>query len=284
MLSMLVCFAGLTKFMSLHVADDFLRFSKGIHAVGSNAPTSYVTAIEKTQAALQRHHVFLAPGESIWDIHDEARLQALYALVKQEKIKGESGIFREEEKASYWKKNYCSAAINEFIRFVSIAKQCIVAREQAQSSNDFTARLEKIEKSICATGKESLRPAKVRVNQYLFRKMVLDNYRHRCCITGLNIPEVLRASHIKPWAEGEECRLDPQNGLCLSATFDAAFDRHLISLDEDLRLIFAPSLKEYYTHDSFNQVFRPYEGKRIELPVKYLPSPKFLQQHRAKLA
>lgn len=270
--------------MNASLSDDFLRFSKGIHAAGSNAPSSYVTAIEKTQAALLRHHVFLAPGESIWNIRDESRLQALYALVKQEKMKGEFGIFREEESASYWKKNYCSAAINEFIRFVSIVKQCAEASKQAQSTKDFTARLEKIEKSICAAGKDRLRPAKVRVNQYLFRRMVLDNYRNRCCITGLSIPEVLRASHITPWAEDEVSRLDPQNGLCLSATFDAAFDRHLISLDEDLRLIFAPSLREYYTQDSFKTIFLPYEGKRIESPVKFLPSAKYLQQHRAKLA
>lgn len=270
--------------MNLQIADDFLRFSTGIHAVGSKAPASYVVAIVKTQAALQRHHVFLSPGESIWGIRDTARLQALYALVKQEQAKGEQGIFREEESTSYWKKSFCSAAINEYIRFVGVARQFETASSQAQSPKDFTAELEKIEKSICGKGKETLKQTKVRVNQYLFRKMVLENYRHRCCITGLSIPEVLRASHITPWAEDEVSRLDPQNGLCLSATFDAAFDRHLISLDEDLRLIFAPSLREYSTHDSFNQVFRPYEGKRIELPVKYLPSPKFLQQHRAKLA
>ena len=270
--------------MNLQIADDFLRYSTGIHTLGSNAPSSYVTAIEKTQAALLRHHVFLAPGESIWDIRDTARLQSLYALVKQEQAKGEQGIFREEEYTSYWKKNFCSAAINEFIRFVSVTRQFETASSQAQSPKDYTAELEKIEKSICGKGKETLKQTKVRVNQYLFRKMVLENYRHRCCITGLSIPEVLRASHITPWAEDKVSRLDPQNGLCLSATFDAAFDRHLISLDEDLRLIFAPSLREYYTHDSFNQVFRPYEGKRIESPIKYLPSSKFLQQHRAKLA
>lgn len=270
--------------MNLQIADDFLRFSTGIHAVGSKAPASYVVAIVKTQAALQRHHVFLSPGESIWNIRDTARLQSLYALVKQEQAKGEKGIFREEESTSYWKKSFCSAAINEYIRFVGVARQFESASSQAQSPKDFTAELEKIEKSICGKGKETLKQTKVRVNQYLFRKMVLENYRHRCCITGLSIPEVLRASHITPWAEDEVSRLDPQNGLCLSATFDAAFDRHLISLDEDLRLIFAPSLREYYTHDSFNQIFRPYEGKRIESPVKYLPSPKFLQQHRAKLA
>ncbi len=270
--------------MSLQIADDFLRYSTGIHTVGSNAPSSYVTAIEKTQAALQRHRVFLAPGESIWDIRDTARLQSLYALVKQEQTKGEQGIYREEQYTSYWKRNFCSAAINEFIRFVSVARQFETASSHAQSPKDYTTELEKIEKSICGKGKETLKQTKVRVNQYLFRKMVLENYRHRCCITGLSIPEVLRASHITPWAEDKVSRLDPQNGLCLSATFDAAFDHHLISLDEDLRLFFAPSLREYYTHDSFTQVFRPYEGKRIEHPVKYLPSPKFLQQHRAKLA
>ena len=167
----------------------------------------------------------------------------------------------------------------EYIRFVG---EYEAAREQSTTPKNFTDSLERIGGNL--QGKDKMRTSKVRMNQYLFRKMVLDNYRNRCCITGLNIPEVLRASHIKPWAEGEECRLEPQNGLCLSATFDAAFDRHLISLDEDLRLIFAPSLREYYTQDSFKTIFLPYEGKRIESPVKFLPSAKYLQQHRAKLA
>lgn len=268
--------------MNLQISDDFLRFSTGIHAVGSKAPASYVVAIEKTQAALQRHHVFLSPGESIWNIRDTARLQSLYVLVKQEQAKGELGIFREEESTSYWKKSFCSAAIGKYIEYIRFVCDFEEAREQAAAPKDFTKALERI--GMALQGKEKLKATKVRMNQYLFRRMVLENYCHRCCITGLSIPEVLRASHITPWAEDEVRRLDPQNGLCLSATFDAAFDRHLISLDEDLRLIFAPSLREYSTHDSFNQVFRPYEGKRIELPVKYLPSPKFLQQHRAKLA
>ena len=41
----------------------------------------------------------------------------------------------------------------------------------------------------------------------------------------------------RAWAEGEANRLDPENALCLSATYDAAFDRHLISFDEHYRLI-----------------------------------------------
>lgn len=268
--------------MNASTSDDFLRFSTGMHAVGSKAPASYVAAIEKTTEALQRHHLFLAPGESIWDILDAARLRELYELVLQEQAKGEQGIYREEKSASYWRRNFCSAAIRKYIEYIRFVGDFEEARVQAAAPKDFTKALERIGKNL--QGKEKLKATKVRVNQYLFRRMVLDNYRNRCCITGLSIPEVLRASHITPWAEDEVSRLDPQNGLCLSATFDAAFDRHLISLDEDLRLIFAPSLREYYTQDSFKTIFLPYEGKRIESPVKFLPSAKYLQQHRAKLA
>ena len=268
--------------MNSSISDDFLRFATGMYAVGSKAPSSYVAAIEKTSAALHRHQVFLAPGESIWNIRDEARLNDLYELVLREQAKGEQGIYRDEKSSSYWKRNFCSAAIRMFIEYIRFVGEYEAAREQSTTPKNFTDSLERIGGNL--QGKDKMRTSKVRMNQYLFRKMVLDNYRSRCCITGLNIPDVLRASHIKPWAEGEECRLDPQNGLCLSATFDAAFDRHLISLDEDLRLIFAPSLREYYTQDSFKTIFLPYEGKRIESPVKFLPSSKYLQQHRAKLA
>lgn len=264
-----------------HTVDDFRRFSTGLHAAGSRACASYVAAIEKTNAALHRHGVFLAPDETIWDIRDASRLSKLYTLIIEEQAKGETGIYRDEPSSSYWKKSFCSAAIREYLRYIAFISSFENNRNTARSVLDFSKGLEKLETNL--QGKEAKRVTKVRVNQYLFRKMVLDNYQYRCCVTGLSIPEVLRASHIKPWAEGQECRLDPRNGLCLSATFDAAFDRHLISLDEDLRLIFAPSLREYYTQDAFQRIFRPYEGTRIEQPIKFLPSAKYLRQHREKL-
>ena len=60
-------------------------------------------------------------------------------------------------------------------------------------------------------------------------------------------PDIRRASHISEWAEGEANRLNPENGLCLSATYDAAFDRHLISFDEHYRLIVSKAIKDQYT-------------------------------------
>lgn len=271
----------LPLFMELRTINDFLHFSTGLHASGSKAPPSYVTAIEKTNEALRRHGVFLSPGESIWTIRDRARLKELYELVKREQAKGERGIFSEEKSPSYWRNSFCSAAIKDFIKYVDFIRVYDVANADAHTAKSLTSALEHIQKGM--QGTDAVRQTKVRVNQYLFRKMVLDNYRHRCCVTGLSIPEVLRASHITPWAEDKENRLDPENGLCLSATFDAAFDRHLISFDEDLRLIFAPSLRKYYGEESFERLFVPYEGKQIEAAAKFKPAQKFLRLHRKNM-
>ena len=113
--------------------------------------------------------------------------------------------------------------------------------------------------------------------------MILSIYKGECCLTGLSVREVLRASHISAWASDAKNRMNPENGLCLSATYDAAFDRHLISLDEDYRLILAPSAKEHYTDEAFKEHFVKLEGKRITMPVRFLPSQELLSKHREKL-
>lgn len=113
--------------------------------------------------------------------------------------------------------------------------------------------------------------------------MLLEIYDSKCCLTGIDVPEVLRASHIIPWAEKKNTRLNPENGLCLSATYDAAFDRHLISFDEEYRLILSPALKENYTSEAFNTHFGAYEGKQITLPARFIPSQEYLQYHRREL-
>lgn len=267
--------------MNSLVINNFLHFLAVKHAVGSNVSHSYITAIEKTNQALIRHKLFLKQKETIWNIQDIERLYQLYELIKNEQKKGLQGIFKEEHSTSYYRKYWCSAAINNFIEYIKLEKEYNILNNNKQSAQHCAKALKKLSNNII--GKDTDLQVKVRANQYIFRKIVLDNYRHRCCITRLNITEILRASHIVSWAEDHINRLNPENGLCLSATFDAAFDRHLISFDEDLRLIFAPSLKEYYTQDSFKQIFKPYEGKALESPIKYIPSQKLLQQHREKL-
>lgn len=71
-----------------------------------------------------------------------------------------------------------------------------------------------------------------RIGQGIFRKALLDKYHGRCIITGINLPKLLVASHIKPWAvSSNKERLSVSNGLLLSATYDRLFDGGLITFD-----------------------------------------------------
>lgn len=74
-----------------------------------------------------------------------------------------------------------------------------------------------------------------RVGQDLFRAGLLTYWEGRCAITGLGVPELLRASHIKPWADcsSDAERLDIYNGLLLAPHLDAAFDAGFITFRDN---------------------------------------------------
>ena len=74
-----------------------------------------------------------------------------------------------------------------------------------------------------------------RVGQDIFRRGLLEYWDSRCAITGLAVPELLRASHIKPWAdcESDAQRLDVFNGFLLAPHIDAAFDAGFITVGDD---------------------------------------------------
>ena len=73
---------------------------------------------------------------------------------------------------------------------------------------------------------------KSRIGQGQFRDNLILKYKG-CIITGIDIPQVLVASHIKPWAVSDNKeRLDVDNGLLLSATYDRLFDSGLIAFNE----------------------------------------------------
>lgn len=85
-----------------------------------------------------------------------------------------------------------------------------------------------------------------RVGQDLFRQGLLDFWECRCCITGLAVPALLRASHIKPWADcGSDAeRLDVYNGLLLAPHLDAAFDQGFITVEDDGEIAVSTFLDE----------------------------------------
>jgi predicted restriction endonuclease len=71
-------------------------------------------------------------------------------------------------------------------------------------------------------------------------------WQARCPLTGISDAALLRASHIIPWAdcESDAERLDVHNGLLLSALWDAAFDRALVTFDDEGRPEFSAGLSE----------------------------------------
>jgi hypothetical protein len=82
-----------------------------------------------------------------------------------------------------------------------------------------------------------------RIGQDVFRDALMDYWGGRCPLTGITEPGLLRASHIVPWANcTDEQRLDVHNGLLLSALWDAAFDRGLISFADDGSVLESPQL------------------------------------------
>lgn len=85
-----------------------------------------------------------------------------------------------------------------------------------------------------------------RIGQDIFRASLMDYWQGRCPLTRISDAALLRASHIIPWAECENNaeRLDVHNGLLLSALWDAAFDRALVTFDDEGRPQFLPRLSE----------------------------------------
>lgn len=122
---------------------------------------------------------------------------------------------------------------------------------------------------------------KVRRGQQFFRQSILNAYGVRCCVSGINVPGLLVASHIRPWKDFPNDRLDPSNGLCLSALHDAAFDTGLMTLDEGFSMVLSLRLRKSLPQESLEKNFCEFEGKPIRMPDKLAaPSGEFLRYHR----
>jgi putative restriction endonuclease len=128
-------------------------------------------------------------------------------------------------------------------------------------------------------GREKESTVKVRLNQAVFRTLVMANYDYTCCITGIDKPELLIASHIMPWSMDSKNRLNPKNGLALNALHDKAFDSGLITITEEYKINVSPLLLKKEPVKSIRQNFVQFNNKPIRLPKKFIPDPAFLKYH-----
>jgi putative restriction endonuclease len=128
-------------------------------------------------------------------------------------------------------------------------------------------------------GETKIREVKTRINQNVFRQIVLANYNGKCAITGIDLPDLLIASHILPWSQNEGERLNPENGICLSALYDRAYDKGLIGINEKYQIVLSSKLKAMEKKEFYPLIFGNLEGMKLNLPQKYLPKKEFLQYH-----
>ena len=121
-----------------------------------------------------------------------------------------------------------------------------------------------------------------RIKQHFFRRAVLSSYKGRCCMSGLSESRLLIASHIVPWSKDKANRLNPSNGLCLSAIHDRAFDKGLLSLTDDWRILLSDVLRAR-DEPFVAATFLPIEGLQIQMPEKFRPDLAFLLRHRSEI-
>jgi putative restriction endonuclease len=124
---------------------------------------------------------------------------------------------------------------------------------------------------------------RTRVNQGFFRVVVLAAYGHRCCITGLSLPQLLNASHIVPWSVDVKNRTNPRNGLCLNAIHDRAFDCGLLTLTSDLKVRVSPKVKNNSSDMGAQDLLLKYKGVSVSLPRHFAPDPEFLTYHQEQI-
>jgi putative restriction endonuclease len=90
---------------------------------------------------------------------------------------------------------------------------------------------------------------------------------------------MLVASHIVPWSVDEKNRLNPENGLCLNALHDKAFDQGLITITTEYKVKLSSELYNQPNDDTMQRFFKEYENKQIVLPERSLPNKDFLDFH-----
>lgn len=118
-----------------------------------------------------------------------------------------------------------------------------------------------------------------RDGQGFFRKMILASYDCRCALSGVTHASLLNASHIASWSKNLEQRLNPSNGICLSAIYDRAFDRGLIVFSDNFDVLFSKQIDDHtYKYLKSNS------APRLRMPRRFAPNIELIKEHRLAFA
>lgn len=173
----------------------------------------------------------------------------------------------------------CDAAENNYIisqNTFSEVNSSYYSLENNSSLDD--AFINSIENNIIELGldgKEREVVTKVRVNQSVFRERLIEKY-HKCALCPIDVPSVLVASHIKPWAKSDRKeKLDVNNGFLLCPNHDRLFDQGFISFDNDGNIMISKEI------NAKNQLCMNIDNK---LHINLRPeNQKYMEYHRQNI-
>ena len=271
----------------------FIDFNTRLSPENSGKANSYATAIQILDEVLKHQDVINLHGRSLYDIKDVAVIRSALELVKVEvgkMRKSQPNIFDygKSNQKSYPLGNFCSAALNSLIVYAQYEQDIEVADRivlEEKNPNNISKKL-MAHFDLTKEGEDVVSQTKRRKGQDYFRRMILANYGGRCALTGIDISQLLIASHIIPWEDKshQKERLNPCNGICLSALYDKAFDKGLITFSpDDYKVLFSSALKEKENMEYYSKHFACIDGKRLTLPSEYQPNKDFLAYHREKI-
>lgn len=157
-----------------------------------------------------------------------------------------------------------------------VLQRALGKEAQAEEPDSVLQDIAQVQQSeaVAETTREALINA--RLGQGKFRQDLIDRFGGACAVTGCRFLPLLRASHIKAWSECTNAeRLDPDNGLLLTANLDALFDRGLISFSDEGALIPSKQLpRDVLAH----------LGPLEKLPLSLSPEQRrYLAHHRGRL-
>lgn len=117
--------------------------------------------------------------------------------------------------------------------------------------------------------------------RHFFKKAVLSAYNDTCYISGCTLPQMLIASHIKPYSEcrSEEDRVSPDNGICLNTFYDKAFDSGLITITPSMTVHVSPLVTHRQNDDFTHKWLLNLDGSVLLPPPRFSPRRAFLEYH-----
>ncbi len=269
--------------------QGFIDFNTRLSPDNSGKASSYATAIKILDEALMYQDEINLHDQSLYDVRDVAILEQVWTLVKEEvkKMKeGQPNIFDhgKPNQRSYPLNNFCSAALTSLMEYAQFDGAEMIARKETNPHTISTKLIKYFD--LTKEGEDVASESKRRKGQDYFRRMILANYNCRCALTGIDMPQLLLASHIIPWRDKshKQDRLNPENGICLSALYDKAFDKGLITFSpDDYSICLSSALRENETKEYYDQHFGCIVGKKFIMPNAFKPNRDFLAYHREKV-